>query len=140
MIKTGDAVKILSLKKSGIVSAVLHNNSAMVAVGSLTIRCKISDLQIQPESKKQTTLNFAGKTGQPDTLDLHGYNSNMARETLIQFISNAVLAGHSEVIVIHGYGTGTIKQQVHKVLSELEAVSSFRHPIDSTAVTKVYLK
>lgn len=121
--KAGDAVKIISLKQRGTVCSISQNGSVKVAVGPLTVRCKISDLEILPAGnskfKKPQTLGFTAKTKQPASLDLHGYNSNSAREALIQFISDSILAGHAEVDVIHGHGTGIIRNMVHKVLSEI---------------------
>ena len=50
------------------------------------------------------------KLKKPISLDLHGYNSESAKEALLTFISDSVIAGHQQVSIIHGHGSGIIKK------------------------------
>jgi len=106
--------------------------------------CKLSELEFLTSQAKvsvieRKVLKFRKpKIQAPKSLDLHGHNSEAAKDALIKFISDAVMAGYQQVTVVHGHGSGIIKKLVHATLSKLEVVSSYRHPIGNTAETKVY--
>ena len=57
----------------------------------------------------------------PFELDLRGRTAQESREAVRAFIDNATLAGHTEVRVIHGRGTGAIRKAVRDELA--------RHPL-----------
>lgn len=141
--KTGDTVRIISLKQSGIIASISEDGNAKIAIGSLTIRVKISDLEIYNGNNKEQKTNKYRKTARlksPTSLDLHGLTSKEAMEALLKFISDAILSEHPQVSVIHGHGSGTIKRMVQNTLAEMECVASFRHPINNSAETKIYFR
>lgn len=145
-IKIGDQVKVLNLNRRGRVVAVSGKNSFKVLIGDLQMYCKASELEFLSTAPKPSTVFGKGisfqkpKVKAPKSLDLHGHNSEAAKEALIKFISDAVMAGHQQVSIIHGHGTGIIKNLVHATLSKMEVVASFRHPMGNTAETKVYFE
>ena len=154
--KPGDSVKIISLALTGVICSISNDGNAKVAIGSLTLRCKITDLEAHVakhhdigkrhdigkhhdkgiRKKPRSTSRLKS----PTSLDLHGYTSKAAKEVLLKFISDSVMSAHPQVSVIHGHGNGTIKRMVHETLSELEFVASFRHPIGNNAETKIYFR
>ena len=143
--KAGQQVRVISLKRNGIVISVSSSNSIKVSIGDLQMTCKPSDLENIsaankkiPEVKRKISFQKT-RTKVPSSLDLHGHNSADAKEALLRFISSAVVAGHKQLSIIHGHGSGIIKKLVHTTLAEMEVVASFRHPIGNTAETKVYL-
>ena len=50
------------------------------------------------------------------TLDLHGENRDTARILIDEFITDNIKMGNYKVAIVHGIGTGTIKNETHKVL------------------------
>jgi DNA mismatch repair protein MutS2 len=60
-----------------------------------------------------------------DELDLHGMRAEEALERLDDFLDRALLQGHSEVRIVHGVGTGALRQAVRQHLSRHPAVRSW---------------
>ncbi|MBO8423836.1 MAG: Smr/MutS family protein, partial [Firmicutes bacterium] len=59
-------------------------------------------------------------------LNLLGLTSAEAEHALMAYLDKAVLAGVNEVRIIHGYGTGKLRETVQKLLKNHPAVVSFR--------------
>ena len=59
-------------------------------------------------------------------LDLRGQRADDAEMMLDSYLNDATLAGHSEVRIIHGLGTGAIRRMVRDILASHPLVKSFR--------------
>jgi len=59
-------------------------------------------------------------------LDLHTFNPRDVKELLADYLSACMQKGIYEVRVIHGKGTGALRQTVHSILERLPSVESFR--------------
>ena len=75
----------------------------------------------------------------PGSLDLHGMTTDEADAALAEFLSDAMLAGHAEVRVIHGRSGGRLKAVVHARLRGTAAVRGFRLDPRNPGVTIVHL-
>ena len=62
---------------------------------------------------RQRTLTFER------TLDLRGYRADEALEKLIAYMDDALMVGAGEVTILHGTGTGAIKQLTRDYLDNL---------------------
>ena len=62
----------------------------------------------------------------PLELDLHGKTVSEAEVEMDQYLDDAFLAGYSEVSIIHGKGTGALRQGVHAYLRRNPHVAGFR--------------
>ncbi|MCO6432439.1 MAG: Smr/MutS family protein [Deltaproteobacteria bacterium] len=137
----GQAVLLPGLNRKGTISAVLKDSKYRVSVGSFEMVCKEGELRElsrgKDEVRKKPFKKLKGRTSA--TLDLHGFKVNEGREALLQFISKAIMAGHTQLTIVHGHGTGALRDMVHEALASLDVVASFRHPMNNTASTKVYL-
>ena len=60
-------------------------------------------------------------------LDLRGKRYEEAKSLLEKYIDDCLLAGLSEVTIIHGYGTGTIRKLVRDFLSKNPHIESYRY-------------
>ncbi|MFC1860444.1 Smr/MutS family protein [Chloroflexota bacterium] len=68
-----------------------------------------------------------GKTSMPPTeVHLRRMTVDNALIKLDKYLDDAFMAGLYQVRVVHGKGTGTLRQAVHKVLSRHTLVESFR--------------
>jgi DNA mismatch repair protein MutS2 len=61
----------------------------------------------------------------PCELDLHGCRVDDALHRLDVFINDALMAGHREIRVVHGHGTGAVRNALHAYLKTLP-VRGFR--------------
>lgn len=79
------------------------------------------------------------RTGSPSSIDLHGMTVDDAIAAVDAFLSDAILAGHAEVQVIHGRGGGRLRDAVHRRLKQVLAVKAFRLDPKNPGVTIVML-
>jgi DNA mismatch repair protein MutS2 len=135
-LKLGEKVTVSTLNAEGVVTA-LGESDAEVRVGSLRIRAKLSDLQrkggepsaVSDQPKTQGTIyrpSFVGGTQSPGLeLDLRGQISDDALDMLDRYLEQAFSAGLPFVRIIHGKGTGKLRQVVRDALREHSHVISF---------------
>ena len=58
-------------------------------------------------------------------IDLHGYDRDSAKLAVNDFVKEAVMLGYSEIVIIHGIGSGIIKNTVQNALKANKNVLSF---------------
>ena len=59
-------------------------------------------------------------------VDLHGFDRDSARIMTNDFIEESVALGYKSIVIIHGIGTGIVKQTVHETLSKNKNVKSYK--------------
>jgi DNA mismatch repair protein MutS2 len=141
-IRLGDKVRLRSLNTEGVVSA-LGEEEAEVQVGVLRVRARLADLHLaslaaEPtrESSKSSavrrrSVEASGKTtiALPESpgmeLDLRGQRADEALDALDRYLDAAFLAGLPFVRIIHGKGTGRLRQSVREALAHNPQVKSF---------------
>jgi DNA mismatch repair protein MutS2 len=75
-------------------------------------------------------------------LDLHSFTVEEALPALDRYLNDAFMAGYGEVRIVHGKGSGTLRQAVTRELKRHSLVKSFRiggHREGQTGVTIVKL-
>jgi DNA mismatch repair protein MutS2 len=96
----------------------------------------------QPE--RAPTITLATPRGDvPYQLDLRGMRRDEAIERLEEYLENASLAGMAEARIVHGKGTGAIRQAVRDELRRSQYVTRFAPEPDSAGgdgATQVWLK
>ena len=65
------------------------------------------------------------------TLDLHHFKPSEISELVVDYLQECHRLGISAVRIIHGKGTGTLRETVHAVLRKRQEVQSF-HLADTT--------
>lgn len=110
----------------------IRKNKAVVAFGALTSLIQLDRLQPARQKKShvpKAILNTAQKMSEKaafDTeLDLRGQMKDEAISNLEAFMDKAVMYGHHRVRVIHGRGTGAVRQVVHFILKKHRSVVNF---------------
>ena len=137
--KLGERVTVSSLNSEGLVTA-LGESDAEVQIGSLRVRARFADLQrkgAQAESPKKTAEEAGGRTrvskvSSPGLeLSLRGKLVEDGLDELERYLENAYSAGLLFVRIIHGRGTGKMREAVRKALKSSPYISSFEEPKDS---------
>lgn len=142
----GDRVRVLSLGKVGEVVEELRQESCRIAFGSLTMVVSTRDLQLEetpprsnaPQRVKVQVTSTGARVG--TTLDLHGMTVAEAVAQLESWLNACILAGHGNVKVIHGLGTGRVQRAVHEVLQRYSAIRAFRINDLNPGETDVFLE
>ncbi|MBQ5821125.1 MAG: Smr/MutS family protein [Clostridia bacterium] len=151
-LRIGDSVRIVSLGKVGEVLALPDNKKQVsVQVGIIKTKISLDDLELV-EQKKQAAEKPKGKSvyslgrdtrDASNEIDLRGMNILEAEPVVEGFLDNCRMAGLTTVSIIHGKGTGALRQGVHAMLRRDRNVESFRLGVygeGETGVTIVTLK
>ncbi|MCP9056460.1 endonuclease MutS2 [Streptococcus infantis] len=130
--KVGDDIIVLSYGQRGTLTNQLKDGrwEAQVGLIKMTLEEKGFDLvqaqQEAPVKKKQVNVvKRAGGKGPQARLDLRGKRYEEAMEALDAFIDQALLNNMAQVDIIHGIGTGVIREGVTKYLQRNKQVKSF---------------
>lgn len=113
--KAAEAPKAKEPEKRG-GKSVLHDLS------ELKILTKRPDLAPKPTTARPTTTVAdqmrRRKLAFNRTLDMRGMRVDEALETIIAYIDDAIMVGAEEVTILHGTGTGAVKQVVRDYLQQ----------------------
>jgi len=60
------------------------------------------------------------------TLDLHHFNPKEVSDLVVEYVAECKRKGIFSVRLIHGKGTGTLRETVHSALRRIPEVDSFR--------------
>lgn len=135
--KLGTGVKVLSLNLNGTVASLPNaDGNLTVKMGILNSKVNIKDLEIIEEPDiKAPGLNRTGsgkiKINKSLTvkmeLNLIGKTVDEALAELEKYLDDAYIARLPQVYIIHGKGTGTLRQAVQNYLRKCNYVKSFRN-------------
>ena len=140
-LKLGDGVKVLSMNLNGTVNSLPNAKGDLyVQMGILRSLVNVSDLELlQEDSVLVPTNNGSKKTGSGSSsarmsksfsispeINLIGMTTDEAIPQLDKYLDDAYLAHLPQVRVVHGRGTGALKNAVHKHLKKLKYVKEFR--------------
>ncbi len=130
--KVGDDIVVLSYGQRGTLTNQLKDGrwEAQVGLIKMTLEEKEFDLvqnqQEVPVKKKQVNVvKRASGRGPQARLDLRGKRYEEAMNELDAFIDQALLNNMAQVDIIHGIGTGVIREGVTKYLQRNKHVKSF---------------
>ncbi len=129
--KVGDTVRTDGGSDGEIL--VLQGKKAQVAVGSMKIWLP-QDQLIRIRSKKQeqtrVQLHVSAKTDDspiPMELHLRGMRAEEAEAVLEKYIEDIAISGLPFARIVHGRGTGALKQMVRQILKNHPLVKSWRY-------------
>lgn len=128
-----DAVFVQNYGCNGIIIKELKNDKFSVQMGNATITVDKKNLKKIKKSNDQIVLpkksnnNFSLPKAVKMSLDLRGERYEDALTLLDKYLDDAIYAGYKQVSIIHGFGTGVIRELVQKTLRNNKNVESFRY-------------
>jgi DNA mismatch repair protein MutS2 len=133
--RLGDRVRLTTLRAEGVVTSV-GEGQVEVQVGRLRVRARPDEISwpgVEPvaENRRSREDQGAGRAGQtiaaapPLELDLRGKPVDEALVELERRLDAAFLSGLPFVRVIHGKGTGRLRQAIREALKENTYVAAF---------------
>ena len=129
--------------KRGVVIAVGRDGRYHVRIGTVTMWCGEADLTVaaEPRKKKAAGRNPppapTHETAPPGRLDLHGLTVEEALARVVVEIDRSLLRGADRVEVVHGKGSGRIRDALHRHLTSMPVVAAFRLDPRNAGVTWV---
>ena len=146
-LKPGDTVRIKGLTSIGEIESI-NGNQAVVIFGGMRTKMRADRLEraekptTQLSKTEERNNNIAGSYGMvsKDTrdvidnrklnfhqdLDVRGMRGDEAINAVTYFIDDAILVGMSRVRILHGTGTGILRQLIRQYLATVPNVSHFR--------------
>ncbi len=135
-LKKGDKVYIVNIDKEGILlDTPDRSGSVMVQAGILKTRTKLSNLQLIEEKpqvisgkSKKPAADYHAKVNRDfrDEIDLRGLLGDEGWLAVDKYLDEAVIANFHSVRLIHGKGTGALKNALWKHLGTDRRVATFR--------------
>ena len=135
-LKCGDKVYIVNIDKEGILLETPDKSgSVLVQAGILKTRTKISNLQLIEEKpqfisgkQKKNASDFHAKVNRDfrDEIDLRGMLGDEGWQAVDKYLDEALIANFGRVRLIHGKGTGALKNALWQRLKHDRRVASFR--------------
>ncbi|MFJ7826996.1 endonuclease MutS2 [Psychrobacillus sp. NPDC096623] len=129
-LKSGDEVKVISFGQKGTLLEKLSTTEWSVQIGMLKMKLDESDLEfVKPEKQKQTVSvnSIRGRDSHVKLeLDLRGERYEDAIIRTEKYLDDAVLANYPRISIIHGKGTGVLRQAIQQFLKNHSRVKSYR--------------
>lgn len=144
--RLGDKVRVRSINMEGVITAMSESDFE-VQVGNLRVRARANDLHrsgdpepVAAEETSRTVMTraapekttkasaSASSTYYPSPgmeLDLRGQRAEDALDALDRYLESAYLAGLPFVRIIHGKGTGRLRQVIREALHGSQHVKSW---------------
>ncbi|MCF7801953.1 MAG: endonuclease MutS2 [Candidatus Marinimicrobia bacterium] len=149
-VQDGTRVQVLPLAQQGtILGKVGGSGRVMVDLGDKRMQVPLDWLALaepashEAEDSGAVSVTISSDRQYSSTLDMRGMRVDEAESALLRFLDQAVLANLSRVDIIHGKGTGALKQRVHELLKGHKSVQEFRvggMDEGGAGVTIVYLE
>ncbi|GKQ42096.1 endonuclease MutS2 [Companilactobacillus sp. RD055328] len=139
-IRVGDEVKVLTYGQIGTVLNKRKDGEYEVQLGILKMKVALDDLEkiqtkdvTQPKkirsTVKRTTKAVSGQ------VDLRGLRYDEAMDKMGKYLDQALLQGYGQVTIVHGRGTGAIRNGVTEYLKTHRQVKHFEFAPDSAGGT-----
>lgn len=126
ILKTGTQAEVLSVKKDG--SLQLQAGILKITAQQDEVRVVEGERKSQKDAKQyiKRAEHQLRSLGASPEVDLRGMMTDEAEMALGRFLDQAMLGNLNTVTVIHGKGTGAIRNAVHHALKRNRNVKSFR--------------
>ena len=136
-IKKGDYLEIVSMDMKGHVTSLPDaKGNMMISCGVMNIKANIKDVQPAAEEvnygdsgRGKHNSNYSGKFSKAATIspeiNLIGQTTDEAIANLDKYLDEALLSHLTSVRVVHGKGTGALRDAVTRHLKKLNFVKNF---------------
>lgn len=134
-LKPGMSVLIVDLNDKGTILTIDKKaGTAVIQMGIMKTTSKLSNLVILEDETKKNLMRFVPKKNTGDKeikavkseVDLRGMLLEEALMEADMFLDRTIMAGLSTVTIIHGKGTGVLRQGIQDMLRHHPHVKSFR--------------
>ena len=133
--KVGDEILVISYGQRGSLTKQLKDGRWEAQVGLIKMTLEEKEFNLlkaekdvsQPKKRQVHVVKRSNTNGPRARLDLRGKRYEEAMEELDSFIDQALLNNMAQVDIIHGIGTGVIREGVTKYLRRNKHVKSFEY-------------
>ncbi|MCS7209950.1 MAG: endonuclease MutS2 [Fimbriimonadales bacterium] len=128
--QVGMRVRVRSLNQIGTLAELPDGTHAQVYLGKVRMPVAVSDIEPLETPAPTPARVKRPRPAQPVPLelDLHGLRVEEAQPLLEKYLDDAILAGYDTVRILHGKGTGALRQMVWDYLKRHPQVRDRYHP------------
>jgi DNA mismatch repair protein MutS2 len=135
-VAVGDQVRVPNLSTPGTVTEITDDNHIQVQVGNLRLRIARDEAQIvarksapsesAPASRGRLGMKVeAAPAAVPDEINVIGNTAEEALDRVDEFLDRAYTAGRARLRVIHGFGKGILRRNLHEMFASHPHVEKF---------------
>jgi len=126
--KVGERVFVNSLNQfANVLKINLSKETVQVQAGILKLEVSLDDVKVVEEKKQKVYNSFSHKkTAVRSEIDLRGKMVDEAVYELETYLDRAVMNSYNEVYVIHGKGTGALREGILNYLKKCPYVKEYR--------------
>ncbi len=128
--QVGDEVKVLTFDQKGHLVEKVSDEEWQVQIGILKMKVQEKDLEFiqseKPKVQKHVTTIQGRDSNVSIELDLRGERYEDALLRVEKYIDDALLSNYPRVSIIHGKGTGALRQGVQEYLKNHRSVKKIR--------------
>lgn len=130
-VREGDRVRVGALGREALVRVVnSRRGEAWVEIGGLNIKVSLKDLflpRAEPDLKKNRVVGVTVTPTESSGLELNllGQTVDEALTLVARELDRAALAGRKTLYIIHGFGTGRLRQSIRHYLKRHPKVRHF---------------
>ena len=126
--KVGERVFVNSLNQfANVLKINLSKETTQVQAGILKLEVSLDDVKVVEEKKQKAYNSFSHKkTAVRSEIDLRGKMVDEAVYELETYLDRAIMNSYNEVYVIHGKGTGALREGILNYLKKCPYVKEYR--------------
>ena len=135
-LRIGDSIRVLSMNLKGTVSSLPDSKGRIfVSLGIMRSQVSLEDIELLDDEVK--SVNERGRSSYTKSFGLKAYNIapeimligknvDEASSVLDKYLDDAYLAGLKNARIVHGKGTGILRNFVHTRLKQKSFIKSFK--------------
>lgn len=131
-IKVGDRVFLNDYQQYGTISRIRKDKSIDVQIGNISVNVTKEDIEIVEIDQKEVVHNIVVERNSSTksislSLDLRGARFVDAKDMLEKYIDDLLLTNLKSATIIHGFGTGIIREMVQDFCRKCPYIDSYRY-------------
>ena len=131
-VQQGDLVEIKGLNIKASVLAVHGDGTADLRMGNARIQLSANQLRVLEEAEERADdppadvrIDAGNEASDTDRLDIRGYRVDAAEIEVGRYVDHCALNGMESCEILHGAGTGALRQAVRELLATTPHVVGF---------------
>ena len=131
-VQRGDLVEIKGLNIKADILAVHNDGTADLRMGNARIQLSANQLRVVEEAEERAveprsdvTVDAGVEAGETSRLDVRGYRVEAAELEVDRYVDRCALNGMETCEILHGAGTGALRQAVRELLASSSHVVGF---------------
>ena len=131
-LEKGTKVIITTLNQKGIIVGQVKNNKVQIQVGNTKLNIDINNLSLDNTKQEDKKISHTSATSNlkqkaiSSEINVIGLNVDEAVHIVDKYLDDCYLSSLDKVRIVHGKGTGKLRQGIHTYLKTHPHIKSFR--------------